>query len=687
MQAISGPWPDLLRSIQSDILGDDGFGEALEWGHARGRDFQCLATIVYLLQPGGQSKTFPGAAQLDKWLQSGTSVPDSKLRADIFLTFKIFLRLAKDPKYHVCFQKPLRVSPIEFTMTGVLIYTFKDKLSFAQLSSAISKMREDVRSKHVDVRANGRVTKTMQMFISRIKPSSLTSDKKGDVPASSVIKEAKKATKRKRAETESESDSEDDQPLRKVSATKATQASRAKTSTSTRKNAGIKETSSSKTVVKKVTTVSTSSSKPVNGSARTSVPSSSANQRKSSSLATLKIPRKSSATQPTVQSQSRASSAEMKTTPTQRGAGGESASQNVAGPSQTPVQVKAEPDLGPSQWPSGSPADRLAPLRESRPGSFSNPTSPIAPEQAQQLVNAFYSTLAQPAQNGGNASQAPMDIVSRIQSMFANNAYNAAQAAESRMHTSATPPTPVPPSPTMSNRSGSTVMKPEDSQRRSSIAPAQSPAAPFSSTNNEHAASAPPLPLASAESRGGARYSAPPRDDPMNNDVLPPKPIEPPPPLPPPSSALASRVLSPTLPVKPEYTVPSLDLPGRDSISATAMAPPTAPRADRHSRWDQPIMSRRDSAGLRGWRDSQDGDRTQDWDRERDRDRDRDRDGGWDREREREKERERERERDADYAPRGTDDYYHSRDGGWRGRGRGRGGQYRPRGGYYKRDY
>lgn len=45
MQAITGPWPNFIREIQSQVLGDDGFGNSFDWGRARGRDFHGLASI------------------------------------------------------------------------------------------------------------------------------------------------------------------------------------------------------------------------------------------------------------------------------------------------------------------------------------------------------------------------------------------------------------------------------------------------------------------------------------------------------------------------------------------------------------------------------------------------------------------------------------------------------------------
>ncbi|KAI0357156.1 hypothetical protein OH77DRAFT_1519592 [Trametes cingulata] len=187
MQAIPGPWPALIREVQSIVLGDEGFGEDLQWGHDRGRDFQCLATIIHLID-SHPSTVFPGGARLEKWLSASKPVP-AKTREAVLETFRIFIALVKDKRYNTAFSKPARVSPIEFTMIGALIYRFRRKYSLNQLSSAIWLMRADVRKHHIDIRSNGKVTKTMFRFIENgLDTVDLASDGKGDVPASVAIK-------------------------------------------------------------------------------------------------------------------------------------------------------------------------------------------------------------------------------------------------------------------------------------------------------------------------------------------------------------------------------------------------------------------------------------------------------------------------------------------------------------------
>ncbi|RPD56796.1 hypothetical protein L226DRAFT_538270 [Lentinus tigrinus ALCF2SS1-7] len=190
MQAIPGYWPTLVREVQAIILGERGFGEDLDWGTDRGRDFQCLATIIYLIDSHPSTNTtFPGAVKLEKWLQTNKPVPES-MRAAVLETFHIFVALVKDKKYKIAFQKPLRVAPVEFSVIGLLIYINKDKFSLMQLSQAIWELRADVRKEHDDVRANSKVTKTLFKFLYKgLKQLNLRSDGKGDTPAAVVIRE------------------------------------------------------------------------------------------------------------------------------------------------------------------------------------------------------------------------------------------------------------------------------------------------------------------------------------------------------------------------------------------------------------------------------------------------------------------------------------------------------------------
>ncbi|KAN0114173.1 hypothetical protein V8E52_006971 [Russula decolorans] len=162
MQAITGPWPNFIREIQSQVLGDDGFGNSFDWGRARGRDFHGLASIVYLIEQLPAHRVPPTALTMEKWLTRTTQVPP-KLRTGVLDTFRVYLSLAREKAYKKAFAR--RVSPIEFVMIGVMIFLKREMLGLTQLSHAVEKMRADVRSVEKDVRTNGRVSRLLFRFI------------------------------------------------------------------------------------------------------------------------------------------------------------------------------------------------------------------------------------------------------------------------------------------------------------------------------------------------------------------------------------------------------------------------------------------------------------------------------------------------------------------------------------------
>ncbi|THH15904.1 hypothetical protein EW146_g4643 [Bondarzewia mesenterica] len=397
MAAITGPWPSFIREIQSEVLGEEGFGSALDWGRTRGRDFQGLVAIVFMIDKL-PTFTTPVSPALDKWLQRTIAVPQ-KLRQDVLDTFRTFVTLVRDKRYNSAFHKPIRVSPIEFVMIGVLIHEYRTELSFTQLSSAIEMMRGDVRKKEKDVRTNTRVTKSLFQFIrNKVKPAGLKSDGKGDKPASFALAESgsKSTLKRKR-----NSDSGDESlPARakpKVSTSKATSRRPAK-SPATRAPAA---TTSSVTLTPKVSSAKISkTSQTAKSSPVISAPSSSSPVIPPQQPSAGAIPNGTKSTPvlppvntnvPPVSSSSAVLASARPSSPAsesgQRGHSGVSASSALT-PSQSnksasqqalasPTIVKAEQDAEPK--PSGSISGRLAAIRAAKTAAINSPrNSPLA---------------------------------------------------------------------------------------------------------------------------------------------------------------------------------------------------------------------------------------------------------------------------------------------------------------------
>jgi hypothetical protein len=118
MQALTGDMPALIREIQRNVLGEDGFDGHIDWGRARGRDFHCMASIGYLIEKFPKAQC-PHMQQLEKWLVETAVTP--KFRDKIVATFQTFLALVRDKDLCKPFKNPTRVSPIEFVMSGFLV--------------------------------------------------------------------------------------------------------------------------------------------------------------------------------------------------------------------------------------------------------------------------------------------------------------------------------------------------------------------------------------------------------------------------------------------------------------------------------------------------------------------------------------------------------------------------------------
>ncbi|EKM51372.1 uncharacterized protein PHACADRAFT_213209 [Phanerochaete carnosa HHB-10118-sp] len=619
MQAISGPWPDLIREVQAVTIGEEGFGGALDWGTGRGRDFQCLVTIVYLTT---DKVIFPGSQQLEKWLARTAPVP-SKLRIDILETFRIFVYLAREPKFSRCFQKPTRISPVEFIMTGYAIYTLREQLSFSQLSSAIAKMREDVRVKHADIRANKKVMTTMHTFLRNITkdPSFLKKDK-DDTAASDAIKHiAHKPAKRKRTEAQMDDDAEE-QPKRvtlsKTAIAKATEANKIKTKTTATKvtkSVTSKETGT-RTTVKKVP-VSAPTSKPFPSTSKISSSASHTSTAAKAFPAAFKPASAASSTTPqtsisdTTQqsfktkvpdgmgppaiprkaprdgmdlnlpagpaapaSAERQSPQSHHTTPTSDAlqSTNVASSQSSATPTPPPIPIKPDPD---NEHPRvGGIVDRLAPIRNAKssapsspelPSQLSSPSRSLFAQHQQQFLQQQGGALSPPATTQGTEQDHPR-LLPRTSSdpTFQHNAAR-----------QTTPSTPTPQitaaavqsllaragfqgSPKLLATSPQNADTLHDSRRRPSVStPMQSPTLPF-------ATSAPKPPSAPASAPASANGSA------THASQSPPAAPTTPGHAPQPAQPSPSRSLSPTLPRRPEAS-PKADV-GKPML-ATRMSP------------------------------------------------------------------------------------------------------------------
>ncbi|KAK7696417.1 hypothetical protein QCA50_001074 [Cerrena zonata] len=390
MQALIGPYPELARDVQRKISGEDGFGKYLEWSDGRGRDFQCIASMIYLIDSKPTVK-FPSSPILDRWLHDTKNL-DESLRKGVMETFDIFLILAKDTKYNAPFQG-LKVSPVEFTMSAVLIHRCKLTHTMAQLSTAIKRMRANVRGQHEDIRSNTRVSNTMITFIkNEMKKQKEKAD--DDISAVEFLKKRKKL-KRKRDEITDESktakSSKPSSDKSKLPASKGVDTQVAKRSQPLGKSASTTAVpTSSRSRVGSGVTVQSVVAKKEKTSPPKPTPS-------SSTLPSKKLPVRAQAS-----SSSQASSSRL---PLQREKDGSAPKKrarpsspggdisqppsvpNSRPPSVPPLTIKTEP-LSKTSLNSAPKVDRLAAIRKAkedqrqrRQSSISQPPTPITPSQ------------------------------------------------------------------------------------------------------------------------------------------------------------------------------------------------------------------------------------------------------------------------------------------------------------------
>ena len=180
LQVINSPRAQFIRELQANYLKEQGGGglttSALDWDRSRGSDFRGLAQAIYTIDKYSPAfKTAPTILQIEKWLSDDATLT-TPFRNKIKDTFDIFVLLVHDKATKSAFKKPTKVSPVEFILIVVLIAVWKDKMSLAELSESIAKMREDVRVYHTDIRMNSKVTKTMVDFMRGLKASKTAPD-------------------------------------------------------------------------------------------------------------------------------------------------------------------------------------------------------------------------------------------------------------------------------------------------------------------------------------------------------------------------------------------------------------------------------------------------------------------------------------------------------------------------------
>ncbi|KAI8976347.1 hypothetical protein BD414DRAFT_539340 [Trametes punicea] len=181
LQAISSPLTSFIRQLLDTYIAD-GLAVDIEWDTSRANDFRTLATSVYSMAKWPKLSTAASIGTVEKWLHD-TNELDKGFEDDVKNTFEIFCRLAKDPKLKKCFWLPgvKKVAPVEMLTISLLIHAFKRTMTLAQLSEAITLLRQEIRQVEKDIRLNSRTVKVALSFLKKLKPSQLKAE--GGEPA------------------------------------------------------------------------------------------------------------------------------------------------------------------------------------------------------------------------------------------------------------------------------------------------------------------------------------------------------------------------------------------------------------------------------------------------------------------------------------------------------------------------
>ena len=121
MQAIASPWADWISDLElRHVNCDGGLAEVLEWDTRRGRDFQCIAQMVYCcdLLP---DHALPSAQKLEKWM-SRVDKPNQVFKNNIGDALNEFGYLAMTAGLNMGFEQvDKRVAPVEFVFIGTVM--------------------------------------------------------------------------------------------------------------------------------------------------------------------------------------------------------------------------------------------------------------------------------------------------------------------------------------------------------------------------------------------------------------------------------------------------------------------------------------------------------------------------------------------------------------------------------------
>jgi hypothetical protein len=204
LQAIASPWAEWIGELEAQhVTSDGGLSTIIDWDTSRGRDFQCIAQLVYCCD-GLPQQLLPTNQKLEKWLIR-IDKPTPAFKTQINSVLSAFWYIASTKGLDKGFTEiGKRVAPVEFVFIGVLLFAMRD-YSHQDRGQTILRMRLFIREKFKDVRNNTQVGKMLWTFIQSI-------TQPGSVSLDDIMTSQAKPSKKKRKAGDDEDEDDDYKP-------------------------------------------------------------------------------------------------------------------------------------------------------------------------------------------------------------------------------------------------------------------------------------------------------------------------------------------------------------------------------------------------------------------------------------------------------------------------------------------
>ncbi|KAL0573593.1 hypothetical protein V5O48_008370 [Marasmius crinis-equi] len=172
MQAFNGPYAALIRELARVV--SRIFAESLSWGKMRGRDFQSVASVVFLIESTISRKPKapfePTTSKVEGWLNDNVdakAVPQ-EVADQARRVFAVLCMLVTDMEGRR-WDSPFRTTPkfgaIELVMVAYMIFVHGNEMTMKQLSAAVAGLRLYARGKFDDLRVNSATYKDLVKVI------------------------------------------------------------------------------------------------------------------------------------------------------------------------------------------------------------------------------------------------------------------------------------------------------------------------------------------------------------------------------------------------------------------------------------------------------------------------------------------------------------------------------------------